>query len=29
VIQEEIIPKIREIARKTGLPVIDLNSVLG
>lgn len=28
VIQKEVIPRIREIARKTGLPVIDLNSVL-
>ncbi len=28
VIQEEVIPRIREIARKTGLPVIDLNSAL-
>lgn len=28
VIQEEVIPRIREIARRTGLPVIDLNSAL-
>ncbi|HWR72291.1 MAG TPA: GDSL-type esterase/lipase family protein [Nitrospirota bacterium] len=28
VIQEEVIPRIREIGRKTGLPVIDLNTPL-
>lgn len=27
-IQNEIVPRIREIARRTGLPVIDLNSTL-